>query len=78
VGPELASATRSQYCLPLSRREHTVLRIAGGGAEPHEIAAELNLAVGTVRNYLTSVVSKLHARNRVDAVRKAYDLGWLP
>lgn len=78
VGPQLASATWSQYCIPLSRRERTVLRIAGGGAEPDEIAAELSLAVGTVRNYLTSIVSKLHARNRVDAVRKAYDLGWLP
>lgn len=78
VGPQLASATWAQYYIPLSRRERTVLRIASGGAEPDEIAAELHLTVGTVRNYLTSIVSKLHARNRVDAVRKAYDLGWLP
>ena len=78
VGPEIASAAWSHPCVPLSRRECTVLRIAGGGAEPREIAAELNLSVGTVRNYLTAIVSKLHARNRVDAVMKAYDLGWLP
>lgn len=78
VGPELTSATWSHDYIPLSRRERAVLRIAGGGAEPTEIAAELNLSVGTVRNYLTAIVSKLHARNRVDAVRKAYDLGWLP
>ncbi len=78
VGPELVSATWNHECVPLSRRECTVLRIAGGGAEPAEIAAELNLSVGTVRNYLTTIVSKLHARNRVDAIRKAYDFGWLP
>lgn len=78
VGPQLTSATWSHSYIPLSRQERKVLRIAGGGAEPTEIAAELNLSVGTVRNYLTAIVSKLHARNRVDAVRKAYDLGWLP
>jgi two-component system response regulator DesR len=78
VGPELAAATWYHECMPLSQRERAVLRIAGGGAEPTEIAAELNLSVGTVRNYLTTIVTKLHARNRVDAVRKAYDVGWLP
>jgi two-component system response regulator DesR len=30
-----------------------------------------------VRNYLTTVVTKLDARNRVDAIRIAYDAGWL-
>lgn len=78
VGPEITSAAWSHSHVPLSGRECTVLRIAGGGAEPEEIAAELNLSVGTVRNYLTAIVSKLHARNRVDAVMKAYDFGWLP
>lgn len=78
VGPELTSATWNHGYIPLSRRERAVLHLAGGGAEPAEIAAALNLSVGTVRNYLTTIVSKLHARNRVDAIRKAYDLGWLP
>jgi two-component system, NarL family, response regulator DesR len=78
IGPELAAATWGNDGLPLSEREHTVLRLAGDGAEPAEIAAALDLSVGTVRNYLTAIVSKLHARNRVDAVRKAYDAGWLP
>jgi two-component system response regulator DesR len=63
---------------PLSQREHTVLRMAADGSEPVEIAADLHLSVGTVRNYLTTIVAKLHARNRVDAIRKAYDAGWLP
>jgi two-component system, NarL family, response regulator DesR len=78
VGPEVAAATWDCEGRPLSQREHTILRLAGDGAEPAEIAATLSLSVGTVRNYLTTIVAKLHARNRVDAVRKAYNLGWLP
>jgi two-component system response regulator DesR len=78
VGPEIAAATWDHDAMPLSRREFAVLRLAGDGAEPAEIAAALDLSVGTVRNYLTAIVAKLHARNRVDAVRKAYNAGWLP
>ena len=78
VGPELAAATWEYDGMPLSKREYAVLRLAGNGAEPAEIAANLDLSVGTVRNYLTAIVAKLHARNRVDAVRKAYNAGWLP
>lgn len=75
---DFAVATWSSDGAPLSPREHTVLRLAGDGAEPSEIALALNLSIGTVRNYLTAIVAKLHARNRVDAIRKAYDVGWLP
>jgi Bacterial regulatory proteins, luxR family len=55
-----------------------VLRLAAEGAEPAEIAAAMNLSLGTVRNYLTAIVTKLNARNRVDAIKTAYDSGWLP
>jgi two-component system response regulator DesR len=78
VEPDLSVATWGGDQMPLSTREHAVLRMASDGSEPAEIAAALCLSVGTVRNYLTTIVSKLHARNRVDAVRKAYDQGWLP
>lgn len=78
VSPEFAVPTWGSGGVPLSRREQSVLRLAGDGAEPSEIAATLHLSVGTVRNYLTAIVAKLHARNRVDAIRKAYDVGWLP
>jgi two-component system, NarL family, response regulator DesR len=78
IDPQLTVATWDCCHSPLSRREHTVLRLAADGAEPAEIAAALYLSVGTVRNYLTTIVAKLHARNRVDAIRKAYDAGWLP
>jgi two-component system, NarL family, response regulator DesR len=78
VSPDFAVATWGSDGVPLSPREHSVLRLAGDGAEPAEIAASLHLSVGTVRNYLTAIVTKLHARNRVDAIRKAYEAGWLP
>lgn len=63
---------------PLSPRELEVLRLVAEGAEPGEIAVALHLSVGTVRNYVTAIVTKLEARNRVDAIKTAYDAGWLP
>jgi two-component system, NarL family, response regulator DesR len=78
IDPQLAVSAWDSEHNPLSAREHEILRIAAQGAGPAEIAATLHLSVGTVRNYLTTVVTKLQARNRVDAVRKAYDAGWLP
>lgn len=47
------------------------------GAHSREIAADLFLSVGTVRNRLSSAVGKLHARTLVDAVRIAKDQGWV-
>lgn len=78
VSPAFVVPTWSSNSVPLSPREHSVLRLAGDGAEPAEIAVAMHLSIGTVRNYLTTIVAKLHARNRVDAIRKAYDIGWLP
>lgn len=77
IHPQLNGATWDVGHSPLSPREHTVLKMAANGAEPAEIAADLHLSVGTVRNYLTAIVAKLCGRNRVDAIRKAYDAGWL-
>jgi two-component system response regulator DesR len=62
---------------PLTGRELEVLRLFASGLEPRDIAGILSLQVGTVRNYLTSIVSKLVARNRVDAIRIASRAGWL-
>jgi two-component system response regulator DesR len=77
IHPQMNAATWDVGHNPLSPREHTVLKMAANGAEPAEIAADLHLSVGTVRNYLTTIVAKLYGRNRVDAIRKAYDAGWL-
>lgn len=78
VSPDFVVPMWGSNSMPLSPREHSVLRLAGDGAEPAEIAVAMHLSIGTVRNYLTTIVAKLHARNRVDAIRKAYDIGWLP
>ncbi|MFJ3933332.1 MULTISPECIES: response regulator [unclassified Streptomyces] len=62
---------------PLTDREAEVLRLAASGAHAREVAAELFLSVGTVRNRLSSVIRKLHARTLVDAVRIAECHGWI-
>jgi DNA-binding CsgD family transcriptional regulator len=54
-----------------------VLRRYAQGADPREIAADMYLSYGTVRNYLASAMTKLDARTRVDAMRKATEAGWL-
>jgi two-component system response regulator DesR len=61
---------------PLTSRELDALRLAAEGATTVEIATKLCLSVGTVRNYLSRVVAKTGARNRVDAIRIAGDAGW--
>lgn len=77
VDGDLALAAWDTEECPLTAREIEVLRMASVGADPTEIAAELFLSAGTVRNYLTTIVTKLNARNRVDAVRIARESGWL-
>jgi two-component system, NarL family, response regulator DesR len=77
IDPQLALAALEVPGNPLSPREAEVLRRFAGGADPAEIAAAMFLSYGTVRNYLASAVTKLDARNRVDAVRIATEAGWL-
>jgi two-component system response regulator DesR len=77
VDPALALAALETRDSPLPAREIDVLRLAATGAGPDEIAATLFLSVGTVRNYLSSAITRLDARNRVDAIRIATDQGWL-
>jgi two-component system response regulator DesR len=62
---------------PLTDRERQVLQLAEAGLKNKQIAEQLRLSVGTVRNYLTDAMDKLQAGNRVEAFRKARDLGWL-
>ena len=77
IDPQLALWALEVPDSPLSAREAEVLRRFAAGAGPSEIAAELYLSYGTVRNYLASAIAKLGARNRVDAVRIAAEAGWL-
>jgi two-component system response regulator DesR len=77
VDSDLALAAWDSADCPLTGREVEVLRLAADGANAVDIAARLYLSAGTVRNYLTTAVTKLNARNRVDAIRIAKEAGWL-
>jgi len=77
IDSQVALAALETTGSPLSPREADVLRRFAGGADPSDIAAELFLSYGTVRNYLASAVTKLGGRNRMDAVRIATEAGWL-
>ncbi|MDR8410979.1 response regulator transcription factor [Nonomuraea sp. 3-1Str] len=74
---ELAAAAMAAGDSPLTDRERDALRLAGDGATIARIAAELHLTEGTVRNYLSSAMTKLNAQNRLEAIRTAQRMGWL-
>ena len=77
VDPALAAEAWSADDDPLSDRERQILQRAGDGRSSSEIAMELRLSEGTVRNYLSEAIAKLGAANRVDAARIARTRGWL-
>ena len=77
VDPGLATEAWSAEDDPLTDRERQILQRAGDGRSSNEIAGELRLSEGTVRNYLSEAISKLGAANRVDAARIARAKGWL-
>lgn len=62
---------------PLNDKERRALRLAAEGKTTAEIATVLCLSEGTVRNYLSEAIAKLHAANRVDAARIARQKGWI-
>ncbi|WP_020547475.1 response regulator transcription factor [Nonomuraea coxensis] len=77
IDPALAAAALSAGPNPLSARERDVLSAAADGSTIGDIAGRLHLSEGTVRNYLSSAIQKTHARNRIEAVRRARTQGWL-
>ncbi|GAA3804018.1 response regulator transcription factor [Sphaerisporangium flaviroseum] len=77
IDPKLAVAALTTGTSPLTTRECDVLRSASSGATVADIARGLYLTEGTVRNYLSSAISKTGARNRIEAARVAASQGWL-
>ncbi|MGY1497783.1 response regulator transcription factor [Streptomyces sp. QTS52] len=77
IDPTLAAAALADGANPLTDREREVLRAAADGATNAELATTLHLSQGTVRNYLSTAIQKLTARNRTEAVRIAREKGWL-
>jgi two-component system response regulator DesR len=77
VDPGLAAAALSEGESPLTAREHEVLLAAREHPTVALIAAALFLSPGTVRNHLSSVMQKLNAHNRAEALKVAEEKGWL-
>jgi two-component system response regulator DesR len=77
IDPALATEAWSAEPDPLTDRERQILQRAGDGRSSTEIASELHLSDGTVRNYLSEAIAKLGASNRIDAARIARTKGWL-
>ncbi len=77
IDPTLAAVALSAGPNPLSPRERDVLAASAGGETVADVAANLFLSEGTVRNYLSSAIQKTGARNRIEAARIAERNGWL-
>jgi two-component system, NarL family, response regulator DesR len=77
IDPTLAAAAIIEGDSPLTPREHEVLTAAATHDTAADIAAKLHLSEGTVRNYLSSAIRKLGARNRREAIDFANEKGWL-
>ena len=77
VDPSLAIESISLGPSPLTEREREVLAVAHTGASVRTIADSLFLSEGTVRNHLSSAISKLGVDNRATAAIEAAKRGWL-
>jgi two-component system, NarL family, response regulator DesR len=61
---------------PLTDRESQVLELVAEGKTTKEIAAELFLSAGTVRNYISTILDKLNVGNRIEAIARFKEKGW--
>jgi two-component system, NarL family, response regulator DesR len=77
VDPSLAIESLTAGPSPLTQRETEVLVAARDGGTVADLAADLHLSEGTVRNHLSSAIGKTGARTRAEAVRLADENGWL-
>jgi two-component system response regulator DesR len=77
VDPELALSALSDGRNPLTNRERDVLKASLTGASIADIATQLYVTEGTVRNHLSSAIQKMEAQNRIEAARLAEEKGWL-
>jgi len=77
VDPALAVAALSEGASPLTPRETEVLSAARRHGTVADLATQLHLSPGTVRNHLSAAIQKLGARTRAEAVDIADQKGWL-
>ena len=74
--PELIINTYQQDN-PLTAREQDILKLAAEGKTSKEISALLFLSAGTVRNYMSEILQKLEAKNKIEAITTAEGKGWI-
>jgi two-component system response regulator DesR len=77
VDPALAAESLAAGPSPLSARETDVLLAVRQGNSSSEVATQLHLSEGTVRNHLSAAIGKTGARNAAEAARIAAESGWL-
>ncbi|MDQ0217709.1 response regulator transcription factor [Peribacillus cavernae] len=73
--PELMDDVYSEEN-PLTEREKEVLELVADGKNTKEIADELKLKTGTVRNYISTILDKLEVKNRIEAITQSKEKGW--
>ncbi|WP_053363635.1 response regulator transcription factor [Bacillus sp. FJAT-27251] len=61
---------------PLTEREMEVLGLVADGKNTKDIASELTITTGTVRNYISTILDKLEVTNRIEAIRQSKEKGW--
>ncbi|GAA2331382.1 response regulator transcription factor [Saccharopolyspora halophila] len=77
IDPEIATSALTGNACPLTDRELELLRHTLKGGTVATIAAEVHLAQGTVRNYLSAAMAKLNVTTRHEAANKAWQEGWI-
>jgi two-component system response regulator DesR len=77
VDPDIAASALTENDCPLTNRELEVLRASRTGSSVNDIATQVHLAPGTMRNYLSSAMSKLGVSSRHAAAHRAWQEGWI-
>ncbi|WP_409304962.1 response regulator [Peribacillus sp. SCS-155] len=73
--PELMDDAYNQEN-PLTEREKEVLELVADGKNTNEIADQLSIKTGTVRNYISAILDKLEVKNRIEAITHSKEKGW--
>ncbi|MCM3664982.1 response regulator transcription factor [Mesobacillus subterraneus] len=73
--PELMDDVYSEEN-PLTEREMEVLELVADGKNTKEIAGQLSITTGTVRNYISTILDKLEVTNRIEAITQSKEKGW--
>ncbi|MGO3394228.1 response regulator [Glutamicibacter sp. MCAF14] len=77
VDPQRAMRSVGAEANPLTEREREILGLAAAGAPVSQIASGVHLSAGTVRNHLSNAIGKTNTANRIEAARRAREMGWI-